>query len=338
MSIDTAGLQVSLEAWAGQFWSESSVAVDNIVDMSGHSGKVIGFDATESGKRHPLVVRLAPEGVPHRGSTDVLRQAPLLKALHAQGLKAPAVVDANGDESLFGVPYLMMQKLPGKPLVMGPDAGPSWLPDAERQQAYNLAAELLASLHCFDVDKHLQNWEEPKGIQDELDMWTVILEKGKEQAWIQQGEAVRDALKASAPNDYHVGLLHGDFQTNNVLFEHQHGELVATGVVDWEIANIGPTALDLAWFLMMNDSQAWHPVECRGGVDLDAVVAAYESVVGHATPNLNWFWALACYRIAAIAALNIRLHRTGRKHDPAWERAAQSVPIMFSRALQVLGQ
>lgn len=330
-------IHANLLSWVTQHW-QKAVAVDDVSDMSGHSGKVYGFTVRDGDSLTPLVIRLAPEGVPHKGSTDVLRQVPLLNALHGQGLRVPAVVDAAGDPALFGVPYLVMSKLPGRPLVMGPDAGPSWLADRYRQQAHNLAAELLASLHAFDAERHLPDWESPKSVEDELDMWTTILHKGKDQDWIDQGLGVLEALKSAMPANCHIGLTHGDFQTNNVLYCLEGDTLEATGVVDWEIANIGPTELDIAWFLMMNDERAWHPVEQRGNLDLTQVIEAYQNAIGREVDNLNWFWALACYRIAAIATLNIRLHRTGRKHDPAWERAAQSVPIMFKRALELLEQ
>ncbi len=334
-NIDQSEMERQLRGWADTFWGRT-VVIDDVVDMSGHSGKVLAFKVIVDDVTYPLVVRLAPEGVPHKGSTDVLRQVPLLNALHGQGIKVPAVVDSSGDTRFFGVPYLVMERLPGKPLMMGPDAGQPWLPGAYRQRAHNLAAELLASLHRFDVDRYLPDWETPKSVNDELEMWTGILHKGKDDTWIAQGTEVLQSLQKRAPSSYAVGLTHGDFQTNNVLYSLDDENLSTTGIVDWEIANVGPTALDLAWFLMMNDEKAWHPVEQRGGLNLEEIVSVYQDAVGSKVEHLNWFRALACYRIASIATLNIRLHRTGRKHDPAWERAAQSVPIMFHRALELV--
>jgi hypothetical protein len=89
---------------------------------------------------------------------------------------------------------------------------------------------------------------------------------------------------------------------------------------------------------MMNDEQAWHPVELRGGLDLAELTRCYEAEVGRKLEHLDWFEAAACYRMGAISAYNIRLHRSGRRPDSAWERAAQSVPCMFSRGFALLGK
>lgn len=324
-----------LKTWACEHW-HGPVDISDMVDMSGHSGKVLAFTVSGPDWRKACVIRLAPHGVPHKGSTDVLRQAPLLTALHDAGLRVPAVVDAFDDTRFFDVPYLVMERLPGRPLMMGPDAGEPWLPDVDRQHAHELAAEQLARLHLFDIDRYLPDWGEARSPREEMVFWADILARGKDDGWLARGMEIHDRLLQGLPEDYRAGLVHGDYQTNNILYTGEGESLAVTGIVDWEIANPGATELDLAWFLMMNDGQAWHPVEQRGGLDLPALVVCYERALGRRVSHLNWFWALACFRFAAIAALNIRLHRTGRKEDAAWERVAMTMPIMFSRASSLL--
>ena len=45
---------------------------------------------------------------------------------------------------------------------------------------------------------------------------------------------------------------------------------------------------------------------------------------------------MAGYRFGVISGLNVMLHRTGKRHDPEWERIALSVPRMFTRAVELL--
>ncbi|MFZ5780190.1 MAG: phosphotransferase [Pseudomonadota bacterium] len=101
------------------------VRVQNLAVMEmGHAGLTFGFEvAGPAGEGFAsLVLKLAPPGVRRLGNTDVYRQAPLLRALHVAGLPAPDVPFASADETELGTPFIMMQRLPGRPfLVWDPD-------------------------------------------------------------------------------------------------------------------------------------------------------------------------------------------------------------------------
>ena len=325
----------ALQTWVCERWGDSAT-VREVEDLGGHSGQTLGFKVAGGGLHLSLVVRIAPAGVAHRGSTDVLRQAPLLRVLREQGVRVPAVHTACDESRFFGAPFLVMERLPGRPLIMGPDTGAPWLPEADRQRAHEMAVEQLVRIHAVEVSSLLGTWDRPRSLREELDFWTDILQKSRDETWIDAGMKLRQRLLDQLPPRHQSGLCHGDFQTNNVLFAGSGDSLEVTGIVDWEIAGIGATELDLAWFLMMNDPVAWHPVEQRGGVDLNRLVDVYEREAGAGVANLGWFWALACFRFVAIAALNIRLHRTGRRPDEAWERAAMTVPLMYERGSALL--
>ena len=53
--------------------------------------------------------------------------------------------------------------------------------------------------------------------------------------------------------------------------------------------------------------------------------------------EVNWFKALACYRIGVLACFNVMLHRRGKRHDPEWETLVRSAPAMFEHGLELLG-
>lgn len=129
-----------------------------------------------------------------------------------------------------------------------------------------------------------------------------------------------------------MGIVHGDFQPGNVLY----ADGVATGVIDWELASIGSQALDVGWMLMMSDPKAWNPgwapVAPVGPGDL---VDAYRQAGGPAWHDLEWHQALSHYRLGAIACLNVKLHRTGKRMDPLWERFAPSISFLFNRGIEL---
>jgi aminoglycoside phosphotransferase (APT) family kinase protein len=327
-------LAAGLAEWA-RLRHGADVRVSEVRDLGGHSGDTFGFTLTGRDTLTELVARVAPAGVKHSGSTDVLRQAPLLRTLREHGAAVAEVVDAFDDSRIFDAPCLIVTRLAGKPLIMGPDAGRSWMTDREREAAHRLCAGELARINAVDPAE-LAAWEEPRSPTDEIRAWDRIWDKSPEPNWSKSGLALRDALLGSAPASWTLGVCHGDFQTNNVLFECQAGTIAIGGVVDWEVAHLGAVEHDLAWFLMMNDAEAWDPVELRGNMEPRSIAEAYQDAAGRTLSNLSWFQALACYRIAAIAAYNIRLHRSGRRPDIAWERASRSMPRFFERAQALL--
>ena len=57
--------------------------------MPGHAGLSFGFTVEHGEARDELVMRVPPKGVRRKGNTDVIRQVPLLQALH-RGRRAGA--------------------------------------------------------------------------------------------------------------------------------------------------------------------------------------------------------------------------------------------------------
>ena len=64
----------------------------------------------------------------------------------------------------------------------------------------------------------------------------------------------------------------------------------------------------------------------------------YEAASGRPVEHLDWYQALASWRFGAITALNVHLHRTGRRHDPFWEDTAESFPSLIDRGRALLAR
>jgi len=52
--------------------------------------------------------------------------------------------------------------------------------------------------------------------------------------------------------------------------------------------------------------------------------------------GIEWYHAFACYRMAVVTGLFTRLHRTGRRIDPAWENIGTGVPLLLGKARRLL--
>src|SRR5690606_41711408 len=112
-----------------------------------------------------------------------------------------------------------------------------------------------------------------------------------------------------------------------------------SGVCNWDLAKVCPQGIDLGWYRMMADAGcwdgAWRPVSSAPKEDL---ARAYADAGGPALGHLDWYQAFAHFRFAAIAGLNLKLHRSGRRIDAIWERFAMSVPRLLSRGSELLHQ
>jgi aminoglycoside phosphotransferase (APT) family kinase protein len=301
----------------------------------GHAGLTFGFDTVDEQGTviGSYVLKLAPPGVTRRGNTDVYRQGRLLRALHAAGLKVPAVPWASPDDEPLGTPYIVMERLPGRVFVIWePHASFSRDPGAVNR-LWIQAAQSLAEIHRVQWTEVLSDWEAPRPLLEEVQRWSPVLRHATDPAWLEAGRAVEAGLLRSLPPDEPIGLVHGDYQPGNLLY--QDGEVV--GIIDWELSSIGAQGLDVGWLLMMSDAEcwdwSWKPLTTLSGSEL---LAAYRQAAGPVLAHAEWFEALAAYRMGAIACLNVKLHRTGKRPDELWEKFAPSISHLFARASQLL--
>lgn len=313
-----------------------SCLIENLATMEdGHAGLTFGMDvAWAAGKRRArYVLKVAPVGVKRRGNTDVFRQVPLLCALQARGLPVPRIVWASADEQELGTPFLIMERLPGRTFVCW-EPHPSFPRDPGTVRPLWLqGARLLAKVHRFDWQAHLAGWEKPRGLSDELGKWRSILAHAQNVRWLEAGDELAARLRRSMPADNTIGLVHGDYQPGNILYHK--GEI--SGLVDWELAFIGPQGVDVGWLLMMSDSDSWAPNwRPIAPVPDSELIQAYIDTGGPAAANSRWFHALANYRMGAIACLNVKLHRSGKRPDELWERFAPSIDCLFRRGMELL--
>ncbi|MFT3802381.1 MAG: phosphotransferase family protein [Burkholderiaceae bacterium] len=298
---------------------------------AGHAGLTFGFELAGPSvdERRGLILKLAPPGVRRAGNTDVYRQAPLLRTMFSAGLQVPDVPFASEDEQWFGTAFIIMDRLAGAPFFV-------WQPDPAFDRSPAAVAALwtqtidaMIGFHRLDWRSTLGNWEAPRRLDSELAYWDPILAKAPEPAWITAGRSLCERLRCTLPADAPLGLVHGDCQPGNVLFDD--GRL--TGVIDWELASIGCRWIDVGWMMMLADRDNWPP-GWRPLCPLSPaqIAARYADAMGESRDGLDWFQAFAGYRLGAIACLNVRLHRSGRRHDPTWEHFADAIPSMFERA------
>ena len=321
-----------------KFESGPHVSVHDFQIMEdGHAGLTYGFTVSTSGQTdrpnetRQYVLKVAPVGIRRSGNTDVFRQAQLLRTLFRVGLPVPDVPFASDGEEELGTPYIIMERLPGRTFVIW-EPHASFGPD-ETDPIWVQTTEALASIHAYDSRTGLADWNHRAELDGQVAFWSGILNKAEDEDWKRRGAQLAAALDGCDVTPGPIGLMHGDYQPGNVLFDG--GRL--TGIIDWELACIGPQNLDVGWLLMMADKQCWHPDwSPRINLSREDVLTIYQAARGRAVEDVDWFQALACFRMTAIACLNIKLHRNGRRHDPIWEKFATCVTPLLDRGFSLL--
>jgi aminoglycoside phosphotransferase (APT) family kinase protein len=195
------------------------------------------------------------------------------------------------------------------------------------------AAGLLARLHQVEWSPLLAGWERPRALRDELDSWMPLLRHAEAPAVANTGVELHRLLAAQLPDERPIGVVHGDFQPGNILYVDGR----ATAVIDWELASIGSQGLDVGWLMMLADGAAW-PATCRPVAPLSGaeLLDAYRRAGGPALCNGAWYQALAQFRLGAIACLNVKLHRSGKRPDRFWESMAPAISVLFAHGIAVV--
>lgn len=326
------GIKAALAGWAREHAGHAA-KVDNVRSLGGHSGLTAGFDLESPDDTGAYVLKALPPGVPARSNFDLLRQVPLLKMLNENRVPAPVPVSWSNDPRLFGSPYLITRRLPGATF---PDIFVDNVALPNATAIFFDAIDRLAQIHAIEADKLLKDWDKPRPLLAEIDHWIPVLRKSSDQAWIFAGLSLAEALRKQAPESDTIGLVHGDYYSNNWLSDGHR----VTGIVDWEGTSLGPSLLDLGWLCMIFDPESW--IADRGGLDwappAETMIARYAQRSGADVSRIGWYRALAAYRLACLTGYYFELHRCGKRPNPAWNVFARSFTPMVERARDLLAR
>jgi aminoglycoside phosphotransferase (APT) family kinase protein len=280
-----------------------------------------------------LVLRLAPAGVRIAGPADVVRQARRMASLADTDVPVPPILWYGDAPEFFGRPYFVTGFVDSFKLADRAD-----LSSGEVTRLAGLGVRVLAALHRVEWRPRRAAWGEPQSLETELERLDHLLDRPTlEPSEVAHAPQLRARLRKTVPASP-TGCVHGDFQWGNILYNEDR----VAALIDWEMALLGPTLLDLGWLCFFADPGP--------GVDLGGmrqtnplsaaeIVSIYGDAVQRPVPKqaLNWFHAFSCYRLGVLTCFNVMLHRRGKRHDPEWETTVRSAPAMFEHGLELLG-
>jgi aminoglycoside phosphotransferase (APT) family kinase protein len=265
------------------------------------------------GAARPLVLRRPPLGHVLTSAHDMRREHRVISAL-AGTVPVPAtvaVVDDTERADVTGTVFFVMEHVAGRVLA-SPEHNAAWTRAGLGRLGVELA-EVLADLHTTDpATVGLADFGRPAGyLARQLTTWRRQYDASRSRAQPHL-DTLQERLEAAVPDDgARTGIVHGDYRLDNVLVAGPPDDPHIAAVLDWEMATLGDPLVDLGMLGMY-----WHLSALSAGAgvvgvagaivpgagypDFDEVTDAYAARAGIAVPDLSWYRAFACYKLAVI--------------------------------------
>ncbi len=256
------------------------------------------------------VIRIPPTTAPADRDGGILREWRIVEALDGTDVPHTEAVAVCDDPSVVGRCFYLMGFIDGwSPMGMVEKRWPAPFDtdlEARAGLGYQLA-EGIALLSRVDWQaKGLADLGRPDGFHErQVERWTRFFEriKGRDLPGFDEASAW---LVANRPLDYRPGLMHGDYQFANVMFEYGAPARLAA-LVDWEMGTVGDPKLDLGWMVQgWPDDTAADEAATSGYVNMqgmptrDQVVAHYAEVSGRQVDDLDYYLILAKWKLAIV--------------------------------------
>jgi aminoglycoside phosphotransferase (APT) family kinase protein len=249
-------------------------------------------------------------------------------------IPVPRVFGLERDPSLLGAPFMAMELLPGRIIQQSPNYNrEGWLadlPTAQRAVVWNNALKMMAKIHRVDASRGFEFLDHPQRGERGLDQYLNWVEEWY--LWARAGRPHHIAdiaiqrLKTQRPRSAAVGLMWGDPQSSNFLFAADGS---VSGIIDWEMAALGPPEADLAWWLFFDDlfSTGMGVPRLAGLPDRAACIGTYEAALGRSVQQLEYYDLLAAFRMAIVGMRSVD-RQIKRGFVPATTTARENAPIV----------
>ncbi|ABM60010.1 phosphotransferase [Verminephrobacter eiseniae] len=242
----------------------------------------------------------------------VEREFAVMRGLYGTDVPVPRMHVLCEDESVIGRAFYVMEYMQGR--VLWNQSLPGMTP-AERGAIYREMNRVIAALHRVPfAERGLASYGKPGNYFDrQIGRWSrqyqasitqPIEEMDRLMQWLPAH------LPASARDQGHVAIVHGDYRLDNLMFHPTEPRVLA--VLDWELSTLGHPLADFSYHCM-----SWHiPTTLGRGIggqdlaalgipDEDSYIRSYCERTGSSTPEAlradwNFYLAYNLFRIAAI--------------------------------------
>jgi len=298
------------------------------------------FELTR-GSAH-MVLRRPPRNVPKGRNETMLREYRVLAALADSDVPHARARGVCEDPEVLGAAFYVMDHVDGWSPIATPGVWPAPFDadlDARRGLAYELV-DAIAALGQLDWKaRGLEGFGKPEGfLERQVDRWLHHL-SGFRFRELPGLEVAGEWLRHRVPAHYTTGIIHGDYQFANVMFQHGAPAKMAA-VVDWEMATVGDPLLDLAWVLMTwptsHDADINRSYVDYEGMPLrDELMHRYASRSGLPVDAIDYYIVLARFKMAIVLEQGYARYQQGGADNPKMQAFGDIVLDMAARAAEL---
>ena len=274
---------------------------------------------------------------------DMAREWRVMSALQGMGIPVPTTVAFCDDVAVIGAPFYVMDFVDGE--VVREHLPAAWPDNRDTRQAMSRALiDVLLALHAVDPGAvGLQDFGRPAGfLERQVRRWWQQWEASKTRE-LPEIEELHSRLLAGVPEQSPAGIVHGDYRFDNVIYSATDPGVIAA-VVDWEMSTVGDPLCDLGLLIVYwpddpdDPAKGVHP-GARGNLGpgfptRDEVVTMYAAGSTRDLSTLEWYVALAHYKLAIIAEGIHARFLMGMTVGEGFESMGPSVPLLVGRALE----
>lgn len=281
----------------------------------------------------PMVLRRPPLHPRPTSDKTMLREIAVLRTLSGTSVPHPAFIAGCEDLGVLGVVFYLMEEVDG--FNPGTEIAQIYVEDPAARHDVGLAyAAGLAQLGNVAWEgSALAALRRPGSfLARQVPQFLGLLESYRHDGYQPESlPAVTELaqwLEANRPDDGEPGIMHGDAHLNNVMLRYHRPELAA--FVDWEMCTIGDPLLDLGWMMVCwptepNTIDAGSELAALGGLaSRGELLAAYSAAGGRDVTRLDWYTALACFKLGIVIEGTWSRYLAGRAAREAGERLHES--------------
>lgn len=290
----------------------------------------LAWESDEATQGLPLILMRDAEFPPL--PIDRRREFRLLKRLERTPVPAPRALWCDAAGRWLKRPFLIMERLSGS---VTPSFCPAYPDDPElRRQLADGFIDVLVMLHCLDwrklglgfmgvpecsvADYASYRVSEAQAMMAEAEVLTPAAHPvvARALAWCKQRAPVTQALV----------LCHGDYKTDNVMYEG--GRIVA--IIDWELARIGDPIEELSYICLPFLSNAGLAV---GMVDRDHLLERYQREAGFRAGEGDMLFWEVLHNVQFVYYFSVLIEVARRRGTDPSLRAVPSLESLISYLL-----
>ncbi len=270
------------------------------------------------------VLRRPPRGAKIKSAHDMGREYRVLEKLQPIYGRIPAPIHLCEDEEQLGYSFYTMERVKGIILRNKPPKGLDLSPSQMRVIS-EATIDNLALLHQIDIDAtSVRDIGKPEGYVGRQVVGWIKRYRNAQTDDIQSMDEVAEWMQANQPVDGPPGLIHNDYKYDNLVLDQEEPARILA-VLDWEMATVGDTRMDLGTTLaywtepaeaklmqLAAGNLTWLP----GNLNREEVVERYEQTTGKEVGSTLFYYVYGAFKIAVIVQQIYRRWKQGHSSDP----------------------